>query len=282
LGVLSSTQIISTSPQDMFTTTRLDSSWSYDDQPRRLNYRVGDIITGGLSWTRPTRLGGLQIQRNFGLRPDLVTMPLPELSGSAAVPSTVDVYIDNARRLSREVPAGPFTLTNLPVSTGNGTARLVVRDALGRETVSETPFHASSELLAAGLWDLSLDAGLARQFYGIESNDYDGSPMVSGMVRYGFNDWLTIESHAEGGNDLLNGGIGSVFGVGSYGIASLAGAASMHDSDSGYQASRRRFGVCSSMLARKEPSGRSTTSPLLVPPPRRPSTAYPGSVLAHR
>lgn len=61
--------------------------------------------------------------------------------------------------------------------------------------------------------------------------------MASGMVRYGFNDWLTIESHAEGGSDLLNGGIGSVFGVGSYGIASLAGAASMHESDSGYQGS---------------------------------------------
>lgn len=73
-------------------------------------------------------------------------MPLPELSGSAAVPSTVDVYVDNAQRASRSVPSGPFSITNLPIITGAGTARLVVRDALGRETVSETPFYASSDL----------------------------------------------------------------------------------------------------------------------------------------
>ncbi|KYB45530.1 hypothetical protein AB664_06960 [Brucella anthropi] len=62
-------------------------------------------------------------------------MPLPELSGSAAVPSTVDVYVDNAQRASRSVPSGPFSITNLPIVTGSGMARLVVRDALGRETV---------------------------------------------------------------------------------------------------------------------------------------------------
>ncbi|MGY3695904.1 hypothetical protein ACVIGA_005984 [Bradyrhizobium sp. USDA 3240] len=36
------------------------------------------------------RLGGVQMQTNFALRPDLVTLPIPALSGSAAVPSTLD------------------------------------------------------------------------------------------------------------------------------------------------------------------------------------------------
>jgi outer membrane usher protein len=236
-GVLSSSQVLSSSPDTTFDAVRLDSDWSYTDEQRLVNYRLGDIITGGLSWTRPTRLGGFQLQRNFGARPDLVTMPLPELSGSAAVPSTVDVYIDNARRVSREVPAGPFAITNLPVVTGNGTARLVVRDALGRETVSETPFYASSDLLAPGLWDFSLDAGFARRFYGTESNDYDGRPMASGMIRYGVADWLTLEGHAEGGIDLINGGLGGVFAVGSYGLGTLAGAMSVHDGETGFQLS---------------------------------------------
>ena len=42
-----------------------------------------------MNWTRPVRLGGGQVQRNFGIRPDLITMPLPSLSSSAAVASTV-------------------------------------------------------------------------------------------------------------------------------------------------------------------------------------------------
>lgn len=235
LGVVSHSQIVSSSPDEAYDTTRLDTTWSYSSPRTMITYRAGDVITGGLSWTRPTRLGGVQVERNFGLRPDLVTMPLPELSGSAAVPSTVDVYVNNARRLSQQVPPGPFEITNLPVVTGGGTARVVVRDALGREIVSETPFFASSNLLAPGLWDFSGEAGFARRFYGIESNDYDGRFMASGTVRYGLNDWLTLEAHAEGGGGLLNGGTGAVFGIGDYGVGSFAAAASAYGGQTGYQ-----------------------------------------------
>lgn len=235
LGVLSHSQIASSSPDEAYDTKRLDTTWSYSSPRTMISYRAGDIITGGLSWTRPTRLGGIQIQRNFGLRPDLVTMPLPEFSGSAAVPSTVDVYVNDARRLSQDVPPGPFEITNLPVITGSGTARVVVRDALGRETVSETPFFATSDLLAPGLLDFSLESGFARRFYAVESNDYDGRFMASGTARYGLSDRLTLEASVEGGGDLLNGGSGAVFGLGKYGVGSFAAAASTYGRRTGYQ-----------------------------------------------
>ena len=68
---------------------RLDSTLTYDDPARLATARLGDLISGGLSWTRPIRLGGIQLARNFGLRQDLVTLPLPAFSGTAAVPSTI-------------------------------------------------------------------------------------------------------------------------------------------------------------------------------------------------
>ncbi|RWO78184.1 fimbria/pilus outer membrane usher protein [Mesorhizobium sp.] len=234
-GVLASSYIASSSPDELYGSTRLDTTWSYSNPKWLTTFRAGDVITGGLSWTRPARLGGLQIQRNFGLRPDLVTMPLPELSGSAAVPSTVDIYVNNARRVSEQVPTGPFQITNLPVVTGSGTARVVVRDALGRETVSETPFFASSDLLASGFWDYSAEAGFARRFYGVESADYDGRFMASGTARYGLTDWLTLEGHAEGGGGLVNGGAGAVFGLGQYGVGSFAASGSSYDGQTGFQ-----------------------------------------------
>jgi outer membrane usher protein len=235
LGTLSSSHIVTTSPNELYSYTRLDTTWSYSSPKTMVTYSVGDVITGGLSWTRPVRLGGIQVRRNFGLRPDLVTMPLPDISGSAAVPSTVDVYVDNARRLSRQVPAGPFQIVNLPVVTGSGTARVVVRDALGRETVVESPFFASSSLLASGLWDFSAEAGFARRFYGVESNDYDGRFMAVGTVRYGVSDWLTLEGHVEGGGSLLTGGAGAVFGLGPHGVGTLAASASRYDGQTGFQ-----------------------------------------------
>lgn len=234
-GVLTSSQILSSSDAANFGSTRLDTRWSYSDPTRLMTYNVGDIISGGLSWTRPTRLGGIQIRRNFTLRPDLVTMPLPELSGSAAVPSTVDVYVDNAQRASRSVPSGPFSITNLPIITGAGTARLVVRDALGRETVSETPFYASSDLLAKGLADFSAEIGFARRYYGVESNNYDERSIGSATLRYGLTNNFTIEAHAEGAENFYNAGAGSVFNVGTFGVGSVAASNSRFGDETGYQ-----------------------------------------------
>ncbi|KIP99638.1 hypothetical protein RU07_18680 [Agrobacterium tumefaciens] len=236
LGLVTSSQIVSLSPNELYTAARLDTAWSYNNPDNMMSYRIGDTITGGLNWTRPVRLAGVQIQRNFGLRPDLVTMPLPELSGTAAVPSTVDIYVDNARRLSQEVPAGPFSISDVPVFTGNATARLVVRDGLGRETITETPLYASSSLLAEGLFDYSVEMGYARRAFGIESFSYDERLMGTATGRYGVADWLTLESHGEAGSGFWNAGFGSTIGLGSFGIGTASGAISQ-DKGTGFLAS---------------------------------------------
>jgi outer membrane usher protein len=237
LGVLGSSQIVTISPNELYSTVRLDTSWSYSDTDRLLTYRAGDLISGALAWTRPVRLGGLQIQRNFDLRPDIITMPLPELSGSAAVPSTVDLYIDDARRSSYDLPAGPFTLSNIPAITGNATARLIVRDALGRETVTETPLYVSADLLSAGLFDYSAELGFARQNYGVSSFAYDERLIGMATGRYGLSDTMTIEGHLEGGADYVNGGLGTAVALGSLGLGTVAAAASRFGDEQGYLAS---------------------------------------------
>ncbi|MGB6967677.1 MAG: fimbria/pilus outer membrane usher protein [Methyloceanibacter sp.] len=213
--------------------TRLQSTWVYSDRHRLMSYRAGDVISGGLSWTRPVWLGGVQAERNFGLRPDLVTLPLPVLSGTAAVPSTFDVYTHNVKTFTGAVPAGPFEITNLPISTGAGTARLVVHDVTGRETVTTLPFYTSSQLLRQGLFDFSAEVGYPRRYYGIESNNYNDSLMGSGSLRYGWADWLTLEGHAEAGDGLVNGGAGVVFPLGARGVASVALAGSSTERQTG-------------------------------------------------
>ena len=236
-GTLTSSQLASFSQDSLSSTTRLDTTWSYSDPDRITSYRMGDVITGGLAWTRPVRLGGMQIQRNFSLRPDLITMPLPELSSNAAIPSTVDVYINNTRRLSQDVPAGPFLISDVPVVTGDSTARLVVRDGLGRETVTETPLYASASLLDVGMMDYSAEIGFARQSYGTESFSYDALLVGSGTLRYGLTQRMTLESHIEGGDTFATGGMALVAGLGSFGVGTVGGAWSHHESGEGYLAS---------------------------------------------
>ena len=227
-GVFSQSALINS----VSTTTqgaRLKSTWSYSNADSLTTYRAGDVISGGLSWTRSVRLGGFQVQRNFGLRPDLVTLPMPQYSGSAALPSTIDVFVNNVRGYSGTVPAGPFQIQNLPVMSGAGSQSIVVQDALGRQTVVNQPFYASSKMLARGLLDFSVESGFTRREYGVRSDVYDKSASASGSLRYGLNDWLTLEGHAEGSSSLANGGAGVNLLLASWGVASLAVAGSRGD-----------------------------------------------------
>jgi len=236
-GTVNSAQLLTyaSDADNVYKSVRLESYWSYADQEKLLNYQAGDLITRSLPWSRSVRLGGFQLRRNFNLRPDLVTMPLPNFSGSASVPSAVDLYINNAKRASENVPAGPFSLTDMPVVSGRNTARLVVRDAQGRESVTEMSFFGSSDMLAKGYLDFSVEAGLPRQYYGSRSNDYDKKFFASGTARYGLTNNITLEGHTEVGHSFVNGGMGASFTLWDFGVMSLAASASNYKARTGQQ-----------------------------------------------
>jgi outer membrane usher protein len=234
-GTFEQSAILQSGINSMQPAIRLGTSFRHSDPERLMSYVAGDTITGGLPWSRPIRIGGLQVQSNFALRPDLVTSPLPVVGGSAAVPSTVDLYVNNVKTFSQEVASGPFSISNVPAISGAGNAELVVRDSAGRETRMVTPFYASSSLLAPGLMSWSAEAGLPRLSYGSASDTYVSSPVGSATLRGGIYDGLTVEAHGEAGAGLLNGGLGAVARTGSFGVAAAAVSASASRSGNGLQ-----------------------------------------------
>ena len=203
--------------------TRLDSTYSYSDPDSLRRYRVGDLITGGLAWTRPIRLGGLQVTTDFALRADLVTFPVPTIAGTVAVPSSVDVLVNGVQLLSRDVPPGPFELRQLPVVTGAGSVSVAVTNALGQQVTQTLPFYASTAMLAAGLSSFSAELGSVRMRYGVLSDDYR-SVAASGSYRRGIADWLTVEAHAEASPSVAMGGGGASITAAGLGVLSLSTA----------------------------------------------------------
>jgi outer membrane usher protein len=234
-GTFNQSAIVLASETSPLTGLRLDTTFTHSDPQTLMTYRAGDTIIGALAWTRPIRIGGLQIQRNFGLRPDLVTMPLPVVTGSAAVPSTVDVYVNDLKTFSQEVSPGPFRITNIPVVSGNGAASIVVQDSSGRQVTTSLPFYASPLLLAEGITDFSVDGGVPRLSYGTSADTYIDQPVAAASLRHGVSDWLTIESHAETDTRLVNGGVGGVIRTGSVGVLSSALAGSYDQGSAGIQ-----------------------------------------------
>src|SRR5690606_20411977 len=76
---------------------RLDTTWRSDDPNSLRTTVVGDTISRPGFYGRPVRIGGVQYGTNFWLQPGYVTTPLLALKGTAALPSTVDVFVNNQR-----------------------------------------------------------------------------------------------------------------------------------------------------------------------------------------
>ena len=226
---------------------RLDTTWTRDLPERLTRMRIGDTIGGGGAWGRPIRFGGVQWATNFDTQPGFITFPLPAIEGEAALPSTLELYVNGMRRLQSEVPTGPFSIADLPAVTGQGEVRLVVRDLLGREQVITDSFYASSRLLQKGLHEFSYELGAERENFGKESFDY-GRAFAAGTHRVGLNDRLTGELRAEVLSGQYTAGIGAALLLGGFGVinAALAGSHSARGNGSqltvGFERSSRSFG----------------------------------------
>jgi outer membrane usher protein len=237
-GVLSTTGLAQLTPRpgggEKGEAIRLDSTYVYSDFASQRRYRLGDFVNGGLTWTRPVRMGGAQVSRDFSMRPDLVTFPLPIVAGTAAAPSTVDVLVNGVQALSKPVPAGPFQAPQLPLVTGAGDVVMTVTNALGQQVTTVLPFYASAHLLAPGLRTWSLEVGAVRRNWGLLSNDY-GKAAGSATYRAGLSSHFTVEAHAEGEQGLAMGGAGLVADL--FGFAVANGAVAGSDGQGGSGAS---------------------------------------------
>ncbi|WP_392890392.1 fimbria/pilus outer membrane usher protein [Pseudomonas migulae] len=236
---------------------RYDTTWRYSDDERLLTYEAGDLVSGALPWSSSVRMGGVQVSRDFAVRPDLVTYPLPQFAGEAAVPSSVDLFINGYKSSSADLQPGPYTLTNIPFINGAGEAMVVTTDALGRQVSTTVPFYVTSNLLQKGLSDFSVAAGTLRRDYGIRDFGY-GPGVSSGSLRYGLSDNFTVESHAEASDSLTLGGIGGNLRLGNFGVLNTALSQSQFDGDSGqqlslgYQYSSQRYSFSYQRLQRRD------------------------------
>lgn len=227
---------------------RYDTYWQREDPASMHYYRAGDFVSGVSRWSRQVRLGGFQIARAFRLQPDFISYPYPEFTGSAVLPSEVDLYINNVRQFSGSVAAGPFDIDARPAINGLGTASIITTDLQGNQVRRDVDLYVATELLRPGLFDYDFSVGFLREAFGIDSLRYGDDPLAAGGLRYGLNDSVTLEGRVEGGGNVFNLGGGIDWKSGNRGVWS-ATLAHGRDSDvsgwqgsMGYRFNSRRFG----------------------------------------
>jgi outer membrane usher protein len=217
-GSLVHTQVLNrfsgTAPLGIAQDVRLSTHYQFDQPDKTWRLRLGDSIASAGSWGRGVNYGGIKFGTDFSLNPNLVTLPLLQANGAASVPSTVELFVNGTLQRRIDVPAGTFSLDQIPSVTGNGNARLVIRDQYGKEQIIEQPFYRAPTQLRPGLLDYSVDIGAQRRSFGIISNDY-GDWVAAGTLRAGLTNWLTAEGRVEANRaNLKNAGLGAVVALG--------------------------------------------------------------------
>ncbi|MFV5374745.1 fimbria/pilus outer membrane usher protein [Acinetobacter calcoaceticus] len=215
---------------------RLESKWQYVDPEKIRIYTLGDFISNSSDWGNSVRLAGFQWSSAYTQRGDIVTSALPQFSGSAALPSTLDLYVNQQKIYSGLVPSGPFDIKQLPFISGNEVT-LVTTDATGQQSITKQAYYFSSKILAKGINEFSVDVGVPRYNYGLYSNDYDDATFASSAIRYGYSNSLTLSGGAEASTDgLSNLGTGFAKNLFGFGVINSDIAASQYKDENGYSA----------------------------------------------
>ena len=182
------------------------TSLSFDQVHARRRWVLGDTIGRSTTLGSSPVLGGFSVATEREVDPYYAIYPAPQIRGAVRTPSTADVYVDNRLVSSVRLPPGRFTLNDLPIETGFGNARVIIRDAFGRQESIDLGFYLSTQLLKRGEQDYSYTAGLERTVEGT-AVEY-GRAMGTAVHNVGLTDSLTIGFQAEGAKDLAMAGAG--------------------------------------------------------------------------
>ena len=221
---------------------RLETRFVRENTATLRRLTIGDFVAPEGSADGAIRGAGIQLATDFTLQPDLVTAPTPRLAGGNGLPSTINLYIDGVRRLKQDVAAGRFAVSGVPIVDGAGQVSLLVRDALGHESVQQLSFYSSRQLLRPGLTASSVQVGLLRT-NAFAAGDRYGGAFASAAVRRGVNDRLTAELRVAAASPVQVAGATLTSKLGEVAVLSSSGDVSL---------SRRGQGVEAGMTLRHD------------------------------
>lgn len=207
---------------------RLMTSITRDDPETLRRTVVGDYLTQSRDFTTSVNLGGLSIAKLYGLDPTFARFAAQSLSGTVALPSDLDVYLDGQRIRTERVRPGAFELRDILAYGGSQDVQVVLRDPFGRTQQLSYSLYFSDQALGQGLHEYSYSAGAFRRGFGLESAKY-GAPAFTMFHRYGFSNTVTIGWRADATRHFVNTGPTLSIVAGTLGVVNLGLAASSVD-----------------------------------------------------
>ncbi|UMS19632.1 outer membrane usher protein PefC [Escherichia coli] len=186
---------------------------------RAIRLLSADLLVGKTS-TGDSMLGstgtyGVSLSRNNSMKPGNLGYT-PVFSGIANGPSRVTLTQNGRLLYSEMVPAGPFSITDVPLYT-SGDVTMKVTGEDGREQTQVFPLAVMNGQLSPGEHEFNLAAGLPD-----DDSDMDGV-VFAASYGYGLEN-LTLRTGLVFNQDWKGASAGMVVGLGWLGAVSVDGA----------------------------------------------------------
>lgn len=199
----------------------------YDDQRHTARYTAGDLEPVSRGFSGSTPMSGLSMSRVYAdLDPQRNIQPTGQRSFTLTRTSTVETFVNGQSVQVARLNPGTYNISDFPFAQGSNDVKLVVRDDSGRENVISFSINFDRTLLAAGLSEFGVYAGVKSPF-SANGRHYTDEPVASGFYRHGLTEQLTV-----GGNFQAqrHGGVGGAEVVWASPIGTLAlNAAGAHN-----------------------------------------------------
>ncbi len=175
------------------TFTREGTRLVYDDRRRYVRFSAGDLLTSGRGFSGSPQIAGLSATRVYSIVDPLRNVqPRGDRTFTLTRASTVEAVINGqpVRRIRLE--PGVYNVSDFPFVQGTNNVQFNIQDdAGGIQTIEFSQFFDRT-LLAPGLSEFAIQAGILNPFNdGVR--DYQFSePAASGWYRRGMSDVLTL------------------------------------------------------------------------------------------
>lgn len=161
-----------------------------DDFDAAVRYSLGEFSPPIQGFQGSNRILGVSAARAYSvIRPFQNVRPSGRREFILDRASFVEVEVNGVVVERLRLEAGPYSLSDFPFGQGANTVRFLIEDGVGRREIAVFDLYGGAALLDPGITDFGVAAGVTE---GGGEYEYDGDLALSGFVRRGLTDALTL------------------------------------------------------------------------------------------
>jgi outer membrane usher protein len=199
---------------------RLGTRVVLDDLDNVVRWTFGDLETQSRGFQSVPDIAGFGVNRSYSiLNPQQIVRPRGDQTFQLERPATVEVLVNGQLVRRLQLAPGQYNMRDFPFAQGANDIRVNILDDAGRTETLRFNFFMDQTQLATGLTEFGAYFGVQAPL-GVNGPDYSDDVVLSGFIRHGLSDRVTVGANFQGDARTKIGGLEAVFAtaIGSFGL----------------------------------------------------------------